>query len=420
MAEITEQGITGRSLNEYLGDIKTRTLAIDPEWNLDADSPDGQRIGIDSELLANLDEAVVATYRSKDPDSATGEALRDIGKISGVPIRDATYSVAPLAVSGQAGTAIPVNSQVRSRIDNTVWLTTAVIVIGVGQTGTGFATCSTPGRILASPGELTIIGTPFGGWAAVTNGEAAAGEDAETDQDFRKRRNDSVARPGSNMRDNMKANIASVPGVTDVEVLENNSDSPFDVDGVPYTGIAVIVNGGSDADIGLAMYQKHNPGTPMLPRYSVKTSTWVDAPGASGVKVDVVSPVTGNKAVMTFQRATGLPIFVALTIQKEGDLPSDIEDQIKQAIVADSTRRLFNGETTTGFNRGGYDIGEKVVPGRLYTPVNKILGKYGDSYVIPPLTIGLTAIAQGSTPIQPTIAQIATFDADNIAVTVTP
>jgi hypothetical protein len=419
MAEITEQGITGRSLNEYLSDIETRTLAIDPDWNIDADSPDGQRIGIDSELLANLDEAVVAVYRSKDPDSATGEALRDIGKISGVPIREATYSIAPITVVGAAGTAIPANSQVRSRIDNSVWLTTAIIVIGLSETATGFATCATPGRVLASAGELTVIGTPYPGWATVTNGEAAAGENAETDTDFRKRRNESVARAGSNMRDNMVANLASVPGVTDVKVLENSSDDPFDVDGVPYCGIAIIVNGGSDADVGLAIYQKHNPGTPMLPRYSAKTDTWIDPQGANGVKVEVTSPVTGNKDTVTFQRATGLPIFVHVTYQKEGDLPSDIDTQLKNAIVADSTRQLFDGETTTGFNKGGYDIGEKVVPGRLYTPVNKVLGKYGDSYVTA-LTIGLNAISQGLTPIQPTIAQIATFDADNIAVTVIP
>ncbi|WP_223535269.1 baseplate J/gp47 family protein [Pseudomonas sp. GL-B-16] len=419
MAEITEQGITGRSLNEYLSDIETRTLAIDPDWNIDADSPDGQRIGIDAELLTNLDEAVVAAYRSKDPDSATGEALRDIGKISGVPIREATYSVAPITVVGQATTAIPAGSQVRSRIDNSVWLTTAVIVIDLSQTANGFAICSTLGRVLASPGELTVIGTPFPGWSSVTNGEAAAGEAAESDTDFRKRRNDSVARAGSNMRDNMVANIASVPGVTDVKVLENSSDSPFDADGVPYTGIAIIVNGGSDANIGWAIYQKHNPGTPMFPRYSAKTNTWVDAQGPNGVKVEVTSPVTGNVDTVTFQRASGLPIFVALTYQKEGDLPSDIDDQLKQAIVADSTRTLFSGETTNGFNKGGYDIGEKVVAGRLYTPVNKVLGKYGDSYVTS-LTIGLSAIAQGLTPIQPTIAQIATFDTDNIAVTVIP
>lgn len=419
MAHITDQGITGRSLNEYLGDIKEKTLAIDPEWNIDPDSPDGQRIGIEAEMLANLDEAVVATYRSKDPDSATGEALRNIGKISGIPIRDATYSVAPITVTGQTSATIPQGSQVRSRVDNTVWLTTAVIVIGIGQAANGFVTCTTPGRVLASPGELTIIGTPISGWASVTNGEAAAGVPAESDEDFRIRRADGVSRAGSNMRDNMHANIASVSGVTDVQVLENSSVSPFDSDGVPYTGIAVIVNGGSDSDIGLAMYQKHNPGTPMLPRYDSKTDTWVDAPGANGVKVDVVSPVTGNKSVMTFQRATGLPIFVAITVQKEGDLPSDIEDLLRAAVIADSTRSLFSGETSTGFNRGGYDIGEKVPPGRLYTPVNKVLGLYGDSYITS-LTIGLSALAQGLTPIQPTISQIATFDAENISITVLP
>ena len=419
MAQITDQGITGRSLNEYLGDIKEKTLAIDPEWNIDSDSPDGQRIGIEAEMFANLDEAVVGAYRSKDPDSATGEALRNIGKISGIPIRDATYSVAPITVTGQTSATIPQGSQVRSRVDNTVWLTTAVIVIGIGQTANGFVTCTTPGRVLASPGELTIIGTPISGWASVTNGEAAAGVPAESDEDFRIRRADGVSRAGSNMRDNMHANIASVSGVTDVQVLENSSVSPFDSDGVPYTGIAVIVNGGSDADIGLAMYQKHNPGTPMLPRYNSKTDTWVDAPGANGVKVDVVSPVTGNKSVMTFQRATGLPIFVAITVQKEGDLPSEIEDLLRAAVIADSTRSLFSGETSTGFNRGGYDIGEKVPPGRLYTPVNKVLGLYGDSYITS-LTIGLSALAQGLTPIQPTISQIATFDAENISITVLP
>lgn len=419
MAQITDKGITGRSLNEYLGDIEAKTLAIDPEWNIDADSPDGQRIGIEAEMLANLDEAVVAAYRSKDPDSATGEALRNIGKISGVLIRGATYSVAPITVTGQPGTSIPAGSQVRSRIDNSQWLTTAPIIIGVGQTGTGFAICTTAGRVLAAPGELTVIGTPLGGWSAVTNAEAAPGDDAETDAEFRQRRNRSVALSGSNMLDNMIGNIANVAGVTDVVVLVNDSVSPVDSDGVPVHCLAVIVNGGSDADIGLAMYEKKNPGCGMFPRYNQKTDTWIDEPGASGVKVDVTSPRTGNIAAMTFQRATGLPIFPVITIQKKGELPDDIGDEIRKAIIADATKELFSGEATTGFNQRGYDIGEIVPPGRLYTPTNKVLGKYGDSYITS-LTIGLSAETQGLTPIQPTIAQLATFDADNIMVTVTP
>jgi hypothetical protein len=418
MAEITDQGITGNSLNDYLADIKQKVLAVDPDWNLDPDSPDGELVGIEAELMANLDEGLVAAYRSKDPDSATGEALRDIGKISGVQIRAATYSVAPITITGPAGTALPALSQIRSKVDNTLWLTTSAIVIGISQSATGFATCSTSGRVLAAAGELTIIGTPYPGWSSVTNGEATPGEAAESDVEFRSRRNNSVALAGSNMKDNMLASIANVAGVTDVKILENNSDSPADPDGIPYTAIAVIVNGGSDADIGKAMYAKYNPGTPMYPRYSTKTDTWVDPPGATGVKVEVTSAATGNVETMTFQRAVGLPVYVALDIKKVGNLPSDIEDRLKTAIIEDSTKTLFSGESVAGFNQGGYDIGELVPVGRLYTPVNKILGQYGDSYIIS-LTIGLSAGSQGLVPIQPGIAQMATFDADNIAVTVT-
>ena len=417
MAEITDQGITGTSLNDYLADINTRTLAIDPDWNIDPDTPDGQRIGIEAEMLANLDEGIVAAYRAKDPDSATGEALRNIGKISGVAIRDATYSVAPITITGQAGTVLPANSQIRSNVDNTLWLTTAAIVIGVSQSATGFATCVTPGRVLAAAGELTVIGTPYPGWSSVTNAAAAPGEAAESDVEFRSRRNNSVSLPGSNMKDNMLAAVANVAGVTDVKILENNSDDPVDPDGIPYTAIAVIVNGGTDQGIGQAMYSKYNPGTPMYPRYSTKTDTWVDPPGTTGVKVQITSPSTGNIETMTFQRAVALPIYVSVAVQRKGNLPSDIEQRIKDAIVEDSTKKLFSDDQVKGFNQGGYDIGEVVPVGRLYTPVNKVLGQYGDSYITS-LTIGLSAGSQGVMPIQPGIAELATFDPDNITVSV--
>ena len=417
MAEINDQGITGTSLNEYLADLQTRTLAIDPDWNLDPDTPDGEKLGIDAEMLANLDEGIVAAYRAKDPDSATGEALRNIGKISGVAIRDATYSVAPITITGQAGIVLPATSQIRSKVDNTLWLTTAAIVIGVSQSATGFATCVTPGRVLAAAGELTVIGTPYPGWSSVTNAAAAPGEAAESDVEFRARRNKSVSLPGSNMKDNMLAAVANVPGVTDVKILENNSDDPVDPDGIPYTAIAVIVNGGTDQGIGQAMYSKYNPGTPMYPRYSTKTDTWVDPPGTTGVKVQINSPSTGNIETMTFQRAAALPVHVFVGVQRMGNLPSDIEQRIKDAIVEDSTKKLLSEDQVKGFNQGGYDIGEVVPVGRLYTPVNKVLGQYGDSYITS-LTIGLSAGSQGVTPIQPGIAELATFDPDNITVSV--
>lgn len=420
MAEITSTGIIGKSLNDYLVELQEKYREIDPDWNIDADSPDGQIIGVHAEMLANLDEAVVAAYRSKDPASAIGEALNDIGEISGVNRQAATYSVAPISVTGAIGSIIPaLTSQVRSRVDNTVWTLNSAIIIGADGTGTGFVTCTTPGRVPASIGDLTVIGTNIAGWYSVTNPQAATqGEPEESNSTFRARRTQSVSLPGSNMLDNMYASVGSVKGVTDVKVLENDRYDPVDVNGIPLHSIAVVVNGGSDADIALAMYVKKNPGAAMYPRYNDVTDTWIDPPGTNGVHVDATSPVTGNTKSMTFQRAIGLPVYVRYEIKQIGSLPSDIAKRITDATIADATKNLFADDSASlGFNQGGYDIGEVVPVGRFYTPANKVLGLYGDSYVNS-ITIGISEDNLAAAPIQPAYNQLPVFNEDNISVVV--
>lgn len=418
MAQITPQGIIGKSLNEYLVDIEGKLLAIDPNWNIDPDSPDGQKNGIDAEAMANMDEGVVAAYRSKDPASAVGEALNNIGAISGVPRQQATYSVAPVTLTGTPARIIPAGiSIVRSRIDNTSWTLNADVVIGVGGTGSGFVTCTTAGRVVAGAGELTVIGTPTAGWSAVTNPTAATqGQPEESDAEYRIRLFESVSKPGSNMVDNMEANVKAVKTVTTARVLENYLDT-VDENGIPGHCLAIIVNGGSDQDVGEAIRQKKNQGCGMFPRWNEQTETWVDPKGSNGILVYVQSPVTGLVNPITFQRAIAKSIYVSVKIQRKGILPGNINELVIQAIIADSTKSLFEGNSLIGFNQGGYDIGEVVPVGRLYTPVNKVLGLYGDSYVTE-IAIGTSAGALSAATIQPAYNELATFDEDNIVVTV--
>lgn len=418
MAQITPQGIIGKSLNEYLVDIEGKLLAIDSNWNIDPDSPDGQKNGIDAEAMANMDEGIVAAYRSKDPASAVGEALNDIGAISGVPRQLATYSVAPVTLTGTPTSIIPATvSVVRSRADNTAWTLNAAVVIGVGGTGTGFVTCTTAGRVVAGAGELTIIGTPTAGWSSVTNPTAATqGQPEESDAEYRIRRSESVSKPGSNMVDNMEANVKAVKTVTTARVLENYLDTP-DENGIPGHCLAIIVNGGSDDEVGEAIRQKKNQGCGMFPRWNEQTETWVDPQGSNGILVYVESPVTGLVNPITFQRAIAKSIYASVKIQRKGILPGNINELVIQAIIADATKSLFEGNSLIGFNQGGYDIGEVVPVGRLYTPVNKVLGLYGDSYVTE-ITIGTSAGSLSAATIQPAYNELATFDEDNIVVTV--
>lgn len=418
MAQITPQGIIGKSLNEYLVDIEGKLLAIDPNWNIDPDSPDGQKNGIDAEAMANMDEGIVAAYRSKDPASAVGEALNNIGAISGVPRQLATYSVAPVTITGTPTSIIPADvSVVRSRIDNTAWTFNADVVIGVGGTGSGFVTCTTAGRVVAGAGELTVIGTPTAGWSSVTNPTAATqGQPEEGDPEYRIRRFESVSKPGSNMVDNMEANVKAVKTVTTARVLENYLDTP-DENGIPGHCLAIIVNGGSDQEVGEAIRQKKNQGCGMFPRWNEQTETWIDPQGSNGILVYVQSPVTGLVNPITFQRAIAKSIYVSVKIQRKGILPGNINELVIQAIIADSTKSLFEGNSLIGFNQGGYDIGEVVPVGRLYTPVNKVLGLYGDSYVTE-ITIGASAGSLSAATIQPAYNELATFGEDNIVVTV--
>lgn len=420
MAEITSTGIVGKSLNEYLADLQAKYLAIDPAWNIDADSPDGQLIGIFAELLTNLDEAVVAAYRSKDPASALGEALNDIAAISGVARQGATYSVAPITVAGTVGTVIPAStSQVRSNSNNTVWTVNAPIIIGSGGTGTGFVTCTTAGRVVAVAGDLTIINTNIAGWSSVTNPNAATlGEDQETNAAFRIRRSSSVSLPGSNQLDNMEASVGNVKGVTDVKVFENDRYDPIDANGLPVHSISIVVNGGTDEDVAQAIYAKKNPGTAMFPRYNDTADTWIDSPGSNGVQVDVTSPRTGNTKNITFQRAIALPVYIRYNIKQVGTLPSDIGKRIIEATIKDSTKSLFGDDGgSIGFNQNGYDIGEVVPVGRFYTPANKVLGQYGDSYVTS-ITIGTAPGSLSANTIQPGYNQLPTFVEANISVVV--
>jgi uncharacterized phage protein gp47/JayE len=401
MATISANGIVGKSLNDYLADLQAEYLAIDPNWNIEADSPDGQLIGTQAELCANIDELVVAAYNSKDPDRAVFEELDAIGRINDLQRQAATFSIAPITITGVSATVIPAGSIIRNVLTGTRWLTSEEITLS-GGTGGGFAVCETAGAQTAGVGQLTAIVTPIAGWQGVTNSTAATlGREQESDTAFRLRRANSVSIRGSNQIDNMYSAVANIEGVTNVKIYENDTGSA-DSNGLPANSISVVVNGGTSADIAAAIYSKKNPGCALFG-------------DSAPVTVEVISEVTGNVKDIVFQRAIGIEIFVAIEIEPVGTLPGTIEEEIRQAIIDYAAGTLI-AVADGGFNQGGFDIGDDVPAGRLYTPINKVLGKYGDSYVAS-LEIGLASESTGVTTLSIDYNEIATFLAENIEVT---
>jgi hypothetical protein len=83
-----------------------------------------------------------------------------------------------------------------------------------------------------------------------------------------------------------------------------------------------------------------------------------------------------------------------ITIKDDGTLPVDVEQQVKDAIIEYTQGDLIDSDV--GFNSTGFDIGDNVPVRRLDTPINQVIGSYGNAYIESSRLNGYT---QGVVPI---------------------
>ena len=401
MADINRDGATGTTLAEYKERVEAAYLDIDAGWNIDPSTPDGLAIAIWAEMLANLDEEVINSYQSVDPDSAIGVQLNRIAAISGNVRKVATFSTARVTFTGVPLTVIPAGTLVRHRLTSTLWKTDADVVTNTDGLAMVGVTCMLTGEQNANAGTLTIIATPIGGITAVDNAAAASlGTDEESDDAFRVRRNESVALPGNNQRDNIYAALINVPGVKQVKIYEN-PDSVSDSNGILAHSMAIFIDGGEQLDIVAAMAANKNPGCG-LNRYN----TFIP----NKISVDTTTPLTAQPFNATFFRPENVTVYVKVTIVSD-TLSATDNARIKAAIINDS---VYGFLETNGFAKTGFRIGEAIASGRLYTPVNKIVGN--DDYVAS-ILIGTRADDVTHSLLNLAFYQLGVFDVGNIEVT---
>lgn len=402
MAELTPTGYKLKTQNEWFADEQARYLEIDPKWNLDPSTPDGLKLASDAEIWGNLDETIQRAYNSKDPNKATGVDLNTICSLTGTIRSQGTPSNVELTLGGVVGTLVLAGKIVKSSVDGTSWSTDTNATIGAGGTVTVNATAVLNGATQADVGTINKISTTVGGWQTVTNlSVATSGTNVQNNSSLRLERAKSVSRPGSNQVDNMLGEIFSVDGVRRAVVLENDTDTDnFYGNGLPKNSVAPIVDGGTDADVALAIFRKKNPGCALF------------ASGTSVTVADVYDRFVSNKKDITFSRPTYVDAIVAITVQSDGSLPNDTDDQIKQAVIDYAAGELVAAEC--GFNVVGFDIGEDVPVSRIGTPVNQVIGKYGNSYVT-----GLTVNTLSFGAILPiAINELSRWTLANITVTI--
>lgn len=398
MAELTSTGYSVKSQNDWFDEEKQLYLDIDSNWNLDPSTPDGLKIAHDAEIFSALDEVLQQAYNSKDPNKASGYDLDVICALTGTVRSEGTAStVTGFVLTGTPGTQVPAGTRFESSVTGYRFTLDQTWTLDSSGTATVDITCTTVGEIEADANTITTIVDTVAGLVSVNNPTPATpGTAAESDGSLRVKRATAVGRPGNNQIDSMLGELYAVDGTRRVKVYENDTNTT-DSNDLPPHSIAPIIDGGTDADVAMAIYTKKNPGVAL---YQAGTP----------VSVDVTSPTyPDNVKTIKFSRPKYVDMIIAVTIKNDGSLPSNTQDLIRDAFIEFASGGLVPAEF--GFKVDGFDIGETVPYSTLYTPINKVIGQYGNSYV-QTLTVN-----GGTTNVAIAFNELSRWTSSNITVT---
>jgi len=352
--QFTPEGIQVQTFQEIYDELAAGYRAIYGEdINLDPDSPDGQRVAIETQLVLDAQSFGALEYNQRDPDFALGQSLNSIIKLAGISRRPDTRSQVDVVVTTDRPLTLPPDYAVEDDLGQ-AWTTLNAIDIPPGETTvTLFA--ENFGAVEADPATVVNPVTVVIGVLSVTNPTAATvGIDEEADQDLRVRRNRSLETPQSSSTGRMFTALASLPNVTDVAVYENDTDTT-DSDGIPAHSLWVVVEGGAVADIIETMTKNKTGGKGMV---GAVTGTFIeDFKRPNGTTFTIVHS-------MTFDRPVDVPVLVRLdATRKDAANPVD-EALISQAVAA----RTFNiGENLLAGDlyRLAFNAGENFIPTNL-------------------------------------------------------
>jgi uncharacterized phage protein gp47/JayE len=350
LPKFTPDGIQVQTFQEIYDELAAGYRSIYGEdINLDPDSPDGQRVAIEAQLVLDSQSFGALEYNQRDPDFALGQSLNSIIKLSGIVRRPATRSQVDVVVTTDRPLTLPPDYAVEDDLGQPWTTLNAIDIPPGGTTVTLFA--ENFGAVEADPATIVNPVTVVIGVLSVTNPTAATvGIDEETDQELRVRRNRSLETPQSSSTGRMFTALASVPNVTDVAVYENDTDVT-DYNGIPAHSLWVVVEGGSVAAIVETMTKNKTGGKGMVGSVTGTFSEPVTRP--NGATFTIVHS-------MTFDRPVDVPVLVRLdATRKDAANPVD-EALISQAIAA----RTFN-------------IGENLLAGDLY----RLAFNAGESFI---------------------------------------
>lgn len=281
---------------------------------LGIDSQDYQWISSFSNMIYDSFLTAQLAYNNRSPLTAIGSALDTVIKINGLKRDKATYSTCPVTLVGTPGTTI--SNGVAKDVNGVKWDLPATVLISALGTASSIVKCEQPGPISVSIGDIQNIENPTLGWASISNPDIATlGTTVEPDSVVRSRQAISTALPSRTILEGTKAAIAALSGVTRSEVYENDTFL-VDSNGLPAHSITAVVEGGQDADIAQAIFNKKGGGC-----YT------------NGTTSVSITDIYGQVSVIRFYRLSYNDIDVVVNVKALQGYTSSITDSIKASLA---------------------------------------------------------------------------------------
>ena len=354
MLQITDKGIEIDDLYTIQNRLVNAFKSIYGEdVNLESDTPDGQLLGLFSQELANIHQAVSFIVQMLDPYQATGHWLEQRAMYAGITRISASYSyIDEVIFNGIPKTLVPNNSIYIDKNKNK-WITTEQITLNeLGSARVKFRSLELGNYTVNVLDEFSPSTIIIGVEKITAKTASYGGVDEETDAQLLKRFMLSHSINNYDDRQGMQSALMNITGVTKCIVYENYTNQT-DEKGIPAHSFNAVILGGADEKIAEVITKKKIGGCGIFGEVE------------SAYLLDNVS------RKVYFDRPKKIDINVSMVIGRYKSFNDINTDEIK-----------------TNLKSLDFDIGENVYASRIISSINLV-----DGFYIKKLTVNDSDIA---------------------------
>ena len=258
---IDANGFKAESFTEILTRLSNGLKNIyGQDINLDQDSPDGQQLGIQANIISDFQDLALYIYNSMDPDLADGANFDKLLKLLARTRLPSSRSTVDIEMVLNKTVSIPASYTIKD-LNNQNW------IIGTAQTldaGTHLVSFYSEdwGNITAEPNTINEQVTILTEVVSINNPESAiSGRDEESIVQVRERRNKILGINASSTIGSIIGKILDLNGVVDAVPYENMTKIYDPVKDIEPNSYWIVVKGGDIAQISEIIAKDKTGGT---------------------------------------------------------------------------------------------------------------------------------------------------------------